>query len=216
MFLPNPGVLAAGVISVAIGQAMWTTPGQHLFVVPDGVTSISAVCIGKGGDANTRSGNGGALAWRNAIPVTPGETLTLWVSSGETSVYRGGLRLVGALDGNASTTPATVLAGSGYAGGLGASAGSVNQRNGGGAGGYGGAGGAASTESSGYGGSGSSPYGGSGPGGAAGANTPYLDGGMYGGGAGSSRGAYGIGGPGCIRIIWGPDRAFPNTNTGDL
>ena len=46
-------------------------------------------------------------------------------------------------------------------------------------------------------------------------------GGTYGGGGGGSRGTTGggssaPGGPGVTRIIWGPNRAFPNTNTGDL
>ncbi|WP_303713328.1 hypothetical protein [Brevundimonas naejangsanensis] len=35
----------------------------------------------------------------------------------------------------------------------------------------------------------------------------------YGGGA---RGGYFVTGAGCVRIIWGAGRAFPNTNTGDM
>lgn len=65
-------------------------PGQKLFtvattswIVPDGVKSICAVCIGAGSRAylsGTASGGmGGALRWLNAIPVTPGETLTVQV-----------------------------------------------------------------------------------------------------------------------------------------
>jgi hypothetical protein len=46
---------------------------------------------------------------------------------------------------------------------------------------------------------------------------PGLSGGLYGGGgAGSVGGATGIGAFGAVRIIWGNNRAFPSTNTGDL
>jgi hypothetical protein len=44
---------------------------------------------------------------------------------------------------------------------------------------------------------------------------------LFGGGGGG--GAYnygtevgGAGGPGAVRIIWGSNRSFPSTNTGDL
>jgi hypothetical protein len=45
-----------------------------------------------------------------------------------------------------------------------------------------------------------------------------INGGIYGGGAGGSGSAYyggGNGGGGAVRIIWGPNRAYPNTNTTD-
>lgn len=55
------------------------------FVVPQGVNTISAVAIGSGGGAGSTarfgssaaSGGGGALSYSSAIPVTPGETLTV-------------------------------------------------------------------------------------------------------------------------------------------
>jgi hypothetical protein len=46
-----------------------------------------------------------------------------------------------------------------------------------------------------------------------------INGGIYGGGAGGSGSAYyggGNGGGGAVRIIWGPNRAYPNTNTQDV
>ena len=46
-----------------------------------------------------------------------------------------------------------------------------------------------------------------------------IYGGLYGGGAGGSGSAYyggGTGGNGAVRIIWGPNRAYPATNTGDV
>jgi hypothetical protein len=46
-----------------------------------------------------------------------------------------------------------------------------------------------------------------------------INGGIYGGGAGGSGSAYyggGNGGGGAVRIIWGPNRAYPATNTADV
>jgi hypothetical protein len=46
-----------------------------------------------------------------------------------------------------------------------------------------------------------------------------IYGGLYGGGAGGSGSAYyggGSGGNGAVRIIWGANRAYPNTNTNDV
>lgn len=73
-------------------------PGQKLFqvattswIVPDGVKSICAVCIGAGSRAALVSstaygGMGGALRYLNAIPVTPGETLTIQVGQSTTNI----------------------------------------------------------------------------------------------------------------------------------
>lgn len=41
------------------------------WTVPDDITSICCVCVGHGGMG------GGGLSWRNNIPVTPGEILTI-------------------------------------------------------------------------------------------------------------------------------------------
>lgn len=88
-----------------------------------------------------------------------------------------------------------------------------NSGGGGGVGVYGrGTSGAGSTYSSNY-----TPgyQGGGGSGGAGG--SLLSNGGLYGGGAGGSRqNNIGNGGSGAVRIIWGPNRAFPDTNTGDL
>ncbi len=68
------------------GQLSFTSAGSQTWVVPDGVTSICAVTIGGGGGARngtTRGGGqGGGLAYKNDIPVTPGETLTIEVGDG--------------------------------------------------------------------------------------------------------------------------------------
>lgn len=82
-FIPSksPG----GIAERPIGQLTFTS--SQPFVVPEGVTSLCAVCVGPGakagvGNASRREGGGGgggALAWANEIPVTPGETLDIEV-----------------------------------------------------------------------------------------------------------------------------------------
>ncbi|QQN73167.1 hypothetical protein [Croceicoccus sp. YJ47] len=52
------------------------------WTVPRGVREICALCIGAGGVRTSQTslaGAGGGLAWKNRIPVTPGETLTIRV-----------------------------------------------------------------------------------------------------------------------------------------
>jgi hypothetical protein len=83
------------------GQSANVVAGSSSFTIPTGVTTISAVVIGGGGGgaASINSGNstsggggGGGLSWKNNIPVTPGETLTVVVGAGGTGVgdYTGG------------------------------------------------------------------------------------------------------------------------------
>lgn len=75
----------------AIGQNSWLKGGTYSFVVPEGVYFIAAMLIGGGAGGGTGSpgdsysagaGGGGARAYHNAIPVTPGETLTIIVGEG--------------------------------------------------------------------------------------------------------------------------------------
>ena len=77
--------------SEVIGQEEYTTPGSYSFVVPVGVTEISAVCIGGGGGgaggidgANGGGGGGGGGLAYGTMSVTPGETLTVQVGAGGT------------------------------------------------------------------------------------------------------------------------------------
>ncbi len=96
----------------------------------------------------------------------------------------------------------------GYAGG--------SESYGGGGGGVGLLGeGASGQVSSNNGGRGNGGSGGGNGGGNTG-NDPDVPGGDYGGGAGSNDSWGSYGGKGAVRIIWGPERAFPATNTGDL
>jgi hypothetical protein len=60
---------------------------NNVFVVPEGVFEIGAVCIGGGGGgAGTTQGGGGGyggdLRWARSIPVVPGESLTITVGTG--------------------------------------------------------------------------------------------------------------------------------------
>lgn len=52
-----------------------------MFEVPEGVTSANILCIGAGGrnwpGTSGGQGGGGACAWSNGVPVTPGELLTV-------------------------------------------------------------------------------------------------------------------------------------------
>jgi len=46
------------------GQIEFTSPGSYSWTVPQGVTEISAVCIGGGGDGNGGGGGGAVrLIW---------------------------------------------------------------------------------------------------------------------------------------------------------
>lgn len=265
------------------GEASFTTPGTYSWTCPAGVNFVHVVCIGGGGGGGGNGsggsgGGGGGLAWKNDIPVVPGQSYTVGVGSGSaftssTTVRQTGgtsyfisLDTVAAYGGQTglASNPQSGGAGGGYfpTGGSGGGGGSTTATDtgggGGGAGGYtgfGGAGGAYATNGSagtgggaggggGGGGSTSLSRGGggggvgllgegtSGSGGATGgiSGSPGTGGstgtdgsasaaGVYGGGgagADSSGATPGAGGGGAVRIIWGPDRAFPSTNTGVL
>ena len=88
--------------------------------------------------------------------------------------------------------------------------------------GYGGGGGGVGLNGEGSSGQVSSSSGGAGRGGSGGQNgtgnvnqDQDVPGGDYGGGGGSNDQYGSYGGVGGVRIIWGPDRAFPSTNTSD-
>lgn len=98
-------------------EAVFTASGS--WVVPAGVTSVSAVVIGGGGggigNANGGcGGSGGDLRTFNNLAVTPGETLTITVGAGGTGgtaptqggisrIQRGGTTLLQASGGGAGT-----------------------------------------------------------------------------------------------------------------
>lgn len=163
--------------SIPFGQATYSTAGTYTFVVPAGATNISAVCVGAGatgndgsGADNHRGGGGGALSYTNAIPTTPGESLTVVVGAtdngsgqaGNSSISRGGTTLLMARGGQQWSL------GGQASGGVGAvrySGGNIgNNYGGGGAAGYAGNGGSGSVSSGGAGASGNGGGGGGGGG----------------------------------------------------
>jgi hypothetical protein len=95
----NSGVVSLTQSTTAVqGQQMFTSSGT--FVVPAGVTSISVVCVGGGSagygyyDTNDENasagGGGGALAYKNNLPVSPGQGYTVTVGAGSSSFAAGG------------------------------------------------------------------------------------------------------------------------------
>ena len=146
---------------VATGQQAYTTPGTFTFVVPAGVTSVSAVVVGGGGRGgnNTSSGaggGGGGLGYKNNMTVTSGGSVTITVGAGGcTSTPNGGLsrfcgmshtiQATGGISGDNGRTGGT-FSGTGVTGGTGGTggsgSGSYNPGSGGaGAAGYAGNGG---------------------------------------------------------------------------
>jgi hypothetical protein len=234
-----------------VGEQIYNIPGDYYWVCPDGVTSVSVVAVGAGGNqsGNNQYGGagGGALGYRNNIAVTPGQTYGLKVGGVELSTNgsNGGgsyflntnvVLAAGGLYGT-TITGAEALAApyngdGGGNGGNGAAKGSGYYGGNGGAGGYSGAGGKGGTHQN----PGTSGSGGGG-GGGAGAGTSYGAAGggvgLYGqgdSGAGGANGGAGIAGSGgdgrlygggghrfadpqgtgAVRIMWGPDRSFPD------
>ena len=261
-------------IEDAVGQQTFLETGSHSWTCPPGVYLVSAVCVGGGGAGNgdNQSGSGGAaggggLGYRNNIPVTPGQSYTVFVASaadggsgndGEDSYFINTSTVMGG-GGKGSTNTNGGNGGSytgegGGNGGSGGAGGSTYEGGGGGAGGYTGSGGnggfgngsthPSSTSLSdrkgddGTGGAGGGGgYGGGYTGGGVGilgAGAPGLGGaysppsgvpfgsgtagsggsGISFGGGGSGAGAQG--GSGAVRIMWGRNRAYPNTNTGNV
>ena len=72
------GFSIRGELGPQVGHKIYTGhSGYYTWTVPAGVTSVCVVCVGKGGDNN--SGGGGGLGWKNNIPVTPGENISISV-----------------------------------------------------------------------------------------------------------------------------------------
>ena len=178
------------------GQVVFDTPGTTTWTVPNGVTSVSVVCIGAGNNGGQSSGlhpgGGGALVYGNNIPTTPGATINLqvgemvhmnedtWFSSSSVLLASGGY---------AGTSNAPASGSSMSGGNSGGTRGSGYQSwgnkwggGGGGAGGYTGAGGTGGAASGGNGNAGA----GDAAGGGGASDTTGGNTGPAGGGGGGS------------------------------
>jgi len=73
------------------GGILYDTPGTYTWTAPDNVTLVSTVVVGGGGvgDYNTYGGMGGSLAWKNSIPVIPGQEYDIVVGAGGTNTSTG-------------------------------------------------------------------------------------------------------------------------------
>lgn len=90
---PITGNITLAAQWVAYGETVFS-PGTTQWIVPNDVYEVSVVAIGAGEsgpivtgeNTNTKiGGGGGALAWKNNIPVTPGETITVVVGLAQTT-----------------------------------------------------------------------------------------------------------------------------------
>lgn len=214
------------IVDAASNNVEWT--------VPEGVYFIHVVCIGGGGGGSMSNsggggggGGGGGLTYKNFIPVTPGEVLTLRAGTGgagatttaggtggnPSTIRRGAAVLVQALGGAGGVGPTS------YSGGVGGQGG-VAAGGDGGATGRTGSGGTASER--GYGGGTGKYDGTSQPVGASmnfgwgtdvfGSNTGVATGQYGGGGAGGRSGSFAsvTGRNGRVRVIWGAGKSYPN------
>lgn len=105
------------------GQFERTTGGSSIWVCPNGVTSVSVVCIGGGGGGKYNGGGGGAggnLAYKNNYTVSPGTTYYLVAGRGGLGSASGtaaaGNGTVSYFGTSSTTTNANLFAGSGSGG----------------------------------------------------------------------------------------------------
>lgn len=213
----DSGNLTITVTLTPTGGTLYQSVGSYTWTAPANVTSVSVVVIGGGAG----SSGGGSSSFAGVLTANGGSTSTS--AAGGTTL-------------NSSLSTGTVSGGNGGAG----NTVSGQNKNAGGAGGYG-TNGEAATATGSCGNTnnpGASPYGGSGlVSGNYGRGAASCDGGSsngYGGGAlryvtsyavtpgqgysvsvggAGSGGGHTAGQSGAVRIIWGTNRAFPNTNT---
>lgn len=79
-------VVPLGTVAETASGKLFTSVGQNTFTIPPNVTSISVVCVGGGGAGadihDGCGGGGGALAFKNNIAVTPGDSVIVTVGNG--------------------------------------------------------------------------------------------------------------------------------------
>jgi len=199
----SSGSIDKTTVTPPFGQQSFTSSGSYNWTAPSGVNQVSVVVVGGGGGTaqgnSSGGGGGGGLAYRNAIPVTPGQSYPIVVGSGGARLNSGNYTsgpFTGNSGGQSSAFSCTAggggagnTSGSNGPGGSGGSAGGTN--NGGGSGG---AGGTDNNNSGGPGGGGAGGY--SGTGGRGGSNNSPNNGGVGNSGTAGSGGAGGGGGAG--------------------
>jgi hypothetical protein len=81
-----PQVSSNNIAVLAVpGQAQYVSAGSYNWTAPAGVTSVSVVTVGGGGGGGGYSAGtagGGALGWKNSVPVTPGNSYAVVVGAG--------------------------------------------------------------------------------------------------------------------------------------
>jgi hypothetical protein len=90
------------------GNQELTTTGTTSIVIPDGITTISVLGIGAGANGTSSAGGGGgSTGYKNAITVTPNETLTASIpaagSNTPTTLKRGSTTLLSIPSANGRT-----------------------------------------------------------------------------------------------------------------
>ena len=239
MSISNKLLMSSGEDEMPRGESFYVIPGSYSWTCPEGVTSVSVVCIGGGGGSGTSSASGGGgLGYINDYPVTPGNSYNVAVGEkGRSGWMAGGFNGGDSEFINSSTVCGRggIASGAGgtYTGDGGGNGSAAVSSGGGAAGGYSGDGnsgtggaGAGGTTGSRMGGGGVGAHGegtsgtpNTGQGGSGGqdgytkmgSNESSADGGLF-GGAGSDRWTS-QGAGGCVRIIWpGDARQFPSTD----
>ena len=214
----------SGMFDEGVGGVAYVTTGTFSWTAPAHVTSISVLAVGAGGSGGGYGGGGGALAYKNNVTVTPGQTYSLTVGwpnpynsegSATSSTFGLSVPLVanGGRGGNTGGANGSVGIGQGYDGGGGGGAGGgdyfdaiVGYQSGGsgGAGGYTASGGAGSV----YPGTGAAGTGGSGGGGG------YPNTSTFTSKGGGGVGIYGLGSNGSATGGGGSGGLSQNANVG--
>ena len=183
------------------GQRMYGSVGNVVgdsgtWTCPSYVTSVCVLCIGGGGGGDnglgSYAGGGGGLAWKNNIPVTPGQSYQIVVGHGGQGGYSGYSASDGQDGGDSYfMNTSTIVGRGGGGGGTSNGAGGGYTGDGGGTGGNGGNG----SQGNGAGGGGAAGYNGNGGNGGGGSaesgGSSGSGGGAGGGGVGGSKAYYG-------------------------